>query len=66
MPTPRLDKNRCHRLYRNHFAVEFHEPFTLEDQINLRQLLVIVRARIELDVDDVDGKGEGCEACGCA
>jgi hypothetical protein len=36
------------------FAVEFHVTFAFEDQIDLRQFLVIVGFRVGFDVDEVD------------
>ena len=56
----RFDKNCGEGLHGKTFAVEFDEAFAVhfEHGVNLRHFLVIVRARIELDVDDVDG-GDG-------
>ena len=55
-----FDEDRREGLHREAFAVELDEAFALhfEHGVNLRHFLVIVRTRIELDVDDVDG-GDG-------
>src|SRR6266545_3611539 len=47
------DVNGRHRLHRHHFAVQLHLALAFEDEVNLRHPLVVVRARIALDVDDV-------------
>jgi hypothetical protein len=38
-----LDENAGQRLDGNHLAVQFHEAFAFEDEVNLSQLLVVVR-----------------------
>ena len=54
MPTARLDEDAGERLQRHDVAVEFHVAFTLEDEVNLSELLVVVRTAIGRNIDQVN------------
>src|SRR5436309_15565532 len=68
--TARSDVNSCHWFDVMAFAIEFNFAFAFEHEINLRRSLVIMRAGIGLDVDQMQagsragqfGKGAPREA----
>ena len=72
MPAAGANVNCRHRFNRKELSIEFDLPFTIEDQVDLRGLFVIVRAGVLLDVDDVHagrrigqiGKGAAGKATG--
>ncbi len=51
-----LDEDSSFRLERVAFAIELDVTFALQDEIDLRHLLVVVRARVFLDGDHVHGR----------
>jgi hypothetical protein len=56
MPTPCLDQDGSQRSDRNHFTVEFQETFAFENDIDFREVFVIVGPRVFLDIHKVDGR----------
>ena len=55
MTAARLDENGGHRFDREQLPIQFNLSFTFQHEINLRHLLVIMRAGILFDIDDVQG-----------
>lgn len=61
----RRNENGSHGADGDEFAVEFHVTFTFEDEIDLRELFVIVGFRVDGNIHEVDrgglvfGYGEG-------
>jgi hypothetical protein len=50
----RLDENGGHEFDGVEFAVEFHESFAFQDEMNLGQLFVLVSRGVGLDVDEMN------------
>ncbi len=74
MATTWPDVNGGHRLHRDFLPIEFDMTGALKDEINFGHALVIMRAGILLDINDVQagdtsaylGKGSAGETAGTA